>query len=83
MRSDPVRGHLSRGYGWLFQKASDPIVGPQQCLHFVAQILVAGACVFQKRSALWDGNLERLSKNDYFAARLTLHGVVELFCRSS
>jgi hypothetical protein len=49
----------------------------------MAQILVSGACAFQKRSTFLNGKLERLSENDYFAARLSLHGVVELFCRSS
>jgi len=49
----------------------------------VAQILVAGAHTVQKRSTLLSWNIKSLSENDYFAARIALHGIVEPFSRSN
>jgi hypothetical protein len=41
----------------------------------VAQIPVADAHTIQKRSTVLNWNLKRLSENDYFAARIALHGI--------
>jgi hypothetical protein len=59
---------------WLIQKLFKSIVCSQQCFHFVAQILVTGASVLQKRVAFLKRNLNRLSENNYVAVSFIFHG---------
>jgi hypothetical protein len=55
-------------------------VGSQQCLYFVAQVFITGADPLQKRTALLNRNLKRLSENHHVTAGfIWLHGSITAF----
>ncbi|MEJ0091733.1 MAG: hypothetical protein WDM80_18535 [Limisphaerales bacterium] len=66
--------------GWrFFQEISDPIMGPQERLHLLTQILVSAARIVQERGTLLKRDFNSLTEDIYLAACIVIHGILKPF----